>query len=175
MKRDFLKSLFEDENMSMDEKINKIMEQNGSDINGAKGQVDLNIYTKKSDYDDLNNKYTSLNSEFDAYKESTKDYADIKEKYSNLVKEQELNKRVSILNSLNCKHSDLLVDKVDWTKYNEENHAFDNDYLKSFKDKYNDLFKPEEVIYKPKSVLGPTGSYDGKDPKKMTKEELQKL
>lgn len=65
------------------------MDANGTDINLAKSSIDLSGYTPKADYDNLAQKYNSLDADFSAYKESTKDYASIKEKYNGLLKENE--------------------------------------------------------------------------------------
>lgn len=150
------------------------MDANGTDINLAKSSIDLSSYTSKADYESLAQKYNSLDADFSAYKESTKDYASIKEKYNGLLKENELNNKIGVLNGLNCKHSDLLVDKLDWAKYDNEKKAFEEDYLKGVKTKYSDLFSDiKETEYRPQERIS-LNSYD-KYSSKMTNEDLQKL
>lgn len=170
MKREEIKALLESDK-SIDEKIIGIMDANGADINFYKTEM-----SKSNDkYTELKAQFDSQASEFTALKERTKNYDEISKGYQDLLKEKENTGRLDILKGLNCKHPDLLVDKVDWDKYNNEAKEFDADYLKDFKEKYTDLFQPSETLYKPKVSTNPTGSYTGLDPKKMTKEELQKL
>lgn len=168
MKREEIKGILENAEISIEDKINKIMDANGTDINLAKSSIDLSSYTSKADYESLAQKYNSLDADFSAYKESTKDYASIKEKYNGLLKEKDLNDKLLFLNSLNCKHSDLLVDKFDWEKKE------DKDYLSNFKNKYSDLFDSSDKDYKPKKPLYLNG-YESKDLDKFTNEDLQKL
>ena len=174
MKREEIKGILENAEISIEDKINKIMDANGTDINLAKSSIDLSSYTSKADYESLAQKYNSLDADFSAYKESTKDYASIKEKYNGLLKENELNNKIGVLNGLNCKHSDLLVDKLDWAKYDTEKKTFDEEYLKGVKSKYSDLFNDVIEDYKPKTSYQNQGYY-GKDPSKLTNRDLQKL
>ena len=78
--------------------IDEIMRLNGEDIKNARDTfkvdptkcVDIEKYnTLLAERDRLKNDFASVNKEFGAYKESTKDYASIKEKYNGLLKENE--------------------------------------------------------------------------------------
>lgn len=163
--------------------IDEIMRLNGEDIKNARDTfkvdttkyVDIEKYnTLLAERDRLKNDFASVNKEFGAYKDSVKDYDDIKTKYNDLVKETEFNNKINVLNKLNCKHSDLLVDKLDWAKYDNEKKAFEEDYLKGVKTKYSDLFSDiKETEYRPQERIS-LNSYD-KDSSKMTNEDLQKL
>ena len=170
MKRDELKVWLESQELSIDEKIDKIMNQNGSELESAKSD----ITKREQNYKELKIQFDNLTKEFGAYKDSVKDYDDIKTKYNDLVKETEFNNKINVLNKLNCKHSDLLVDKLDWAKYDNEKKAFEEDYLKGVKTKYSDLFSDiKETEYRPQERIS-LNSYD-KDSSKMTNEDLQKL
>ncbi len=163
--------------------IDEIMRLNGEDIKNARDtfKVDNSKYIEIEKYnallaekDKLNNDFANVNKEYGAYKESVKDYDDIKKKYDDLVKQNELNNKINVLNGLKCKHSDLLVDKLDWAKYDTEKKAFDDEYLKGVKSKYSDLFSDVIEDYKPKTSYQNQGYY-GKDPSKLTNRDLQKL
>lgn len=175
MKREEIKGILENAEISIEDKINKIMDANGVDINLAKSSIDLSSYTPKADYESLAQKYNSLDADFSAYKESTKDYASIKEKYNGLLKENELNNKIGVLNGLNCKHSDLLVDKLDWSKYNQEKKSFDEEYIKGVKSKYSDLFDVKDEAYKPNKGVNNVGVFGNQNPNKLTMEDLRKL
>lgn len=164
MKREELKSWLESQDLSIDEKIDMIMSQNGAELESAKSD----ITEKENSYKDLKVQFDNLSNEYGAYKDSVKDYDDIKNKYNTLLKEKDLNDKLLFLNGLNCKHSDLLVDKFDWEKKE------DKDYLSNFKSKYSDLFDSFDKDYKPKKPLYLNG-YESKDPDKFTNEDLQKL
>ena len=163
--------------------IDEIMRLNGEDIKNARDtfKVDNSKYIEIEKYnallaekDKLNNDFANVNKEYGAYKESVKDYDDIKKKYDDLVKQNEFNNKINVLNGLKCKHSDLLVDKLDWAKYDNEKKAFEEDYLKGVKTKYSDLFSDiKETEYRPQERIS-LNSYD-KDSSKMTNEDLQKL
>ena len=175
MKREEIKGILENAEISIEDKINKIMDANGIDINLAKSSIDLSSYTSKADYESLAQKYNSLDADFSAYKESTKDYASIKEKYNGLLKENELNNKISVLNGLNCKHSDLLVDKLDWSKYDQEKKSFDEEYIKGVKSKYSDLFNIKDETYKPNKGVDNIGVFGNQNPNKLTMDDLRKL
>lgn len=175
MKREEIKGILENAEISIEDKINKIMDANGIDINLAKSSIDLSSYTSKADYESLAQKYNSLDADFSAYKESTKDYASIKEKYNGLLKENELNNKIGVLNGLNCKHSDLLVDKLDWSKYDQEKKSFDEEYIKGVKSKYSDLFNIKDETYKPNKGVDNIGVFGNQNPNKLTMDDLRKL
>ena len=175
MKREEIKGILENAEISIEDKINKIMDANGTDINLAKSSIDLSSYTSKADYESLAQKYNSLDADFSAYKESTKDYASIKEKYNGLLKENELNNKIGVLNGLNCKHSDLLVDKLDWSKYDQEKKSFDEEYIKGVKSKYSDLFNIKDETYKPNKGVDNIGVFGNQNPNKLTMDDLRKL
>lgn len=172
MKREEIKGILENAEISIEDKI---MDANGTDINLAKSSIDLSSYTSKADYESLAQKYNSLDADFSAYKESTKDYASIKEKYNGLLKENELNNKIGVLNGLNCKHSDLLVDKLDWSKYDQEKKTFDEEYIKGVKSKYSDLFNIKDETYKPNKGVDNIGVFGNQNPNKLTMDDLRKL
>lgn len=164
--------------------IDEIMRLNGEDIKNTREtfKVDNSKYVDISKYNELlaekdkiSNDFINVNNDFSAYKESTKDYASIKEKYNGLLKENELNNKIGVLNGLNCKHSDLLVDKLDWSKYDQEKKSFDEEYIKGVKSKYSDLFNIKDETYKPNKGVDNIGVFGNQNPNKLTMDDLRKL
>ncbi len=166
MKREELKSWLESGELSIDQKIDMIMSQNGAELESAKND----IASKASEYNSLKAQYDKVTSDFDTYKKSTKDYDELKVKLNDLLKEKDLNDKTSFLKDLKCKHADLLVGKFDWDKKE------DKDYLTNFKEQYKDLFEEvkEEVKYEPKTTVKQQ-SFFGKKANEMTSEDLRKL
>lgn len=160
-----------------DEIIKQIMAYNGQDVNNAKAsvQIDTSKYVAIEEHNALNAKYSTLENDFNAYKESTKDYEEVKGNYQSLLTQQENSKKINYLKGLNCKHPDLLVDKFDWGKVDFEKNEVDKDYLSSFKGQYNDLFVVEDKPYNPSKQSNPRGNYNPQNQKTWTNEELQKL
>ena len=183
MKREDLRNLLSS-GKEVDDLVNEIMSANGKDIENAKAsvQVDLSSYVEKTKYDELTTQHNTLkgthetlNNEFNAYKETTKDYEEIKGKYNGLLQAQENTKKLDYLKSLNCKHPDLVVDKFDWSKVDFEKNETDKDYLNEFKGKYEGLFASVEQQYQPQQQSGLKGNYNPEQQRKWTNEELRKL
>ena len=183
MKREDLKNLLAS-GKEQDDIINEIMSTNGKDIETAKAsvQVDLSNYVEKTKFDELTtqhnelvSKHDSLVNEYGTYKESTKDYEDIKGKYGSLLQAQENTKKLDYLKGLNCKHPDLLVDKMDWSKVDFDKNEIDKDYFNEIKGKYEGLFAVKEQPYTPPKQSGLGGNYNPKTQKEWTNEELRKL
>ena len=176
MKRDLLQELLSSGKEQKDI-IDEIMSLNGNDIENAKAsvKVDEKLWVSKATHDELTSKYTTLENDFNAYKESTKDYEEVKGNYQSLLTQQENSKKIDYLKGLNCKHPDLLVDKFDWSKCDLEKNETDKDYLESFKGQYNDLFVVEDKHYTPLTKTPLKGNYNPRNNKEWTNEELQKL
>lgn len=176
MKRDLLQELLSSGKEQKDI-IDEIMTLNGNDIENAKAsvKVDTSKYVAIEEHNALNAKYSTLENDFTAYKESTKDYEEVKGNYQSLLTQQENSKKIDYLKGLNCKHPDLLVDKFDWGKVDFEKNEVDKDYLSSFKGQYNDLFVVEDKQYNPQKQSNPRGNYNPENQKTWTNEELQKL
>lgn len=164
--------------------IDEIMRLNGEDIKNTREtfKVDNSKYVDISKYNELlaekdkiSNDFINVNNDFSAYKESTKDYASIKEKYNGLLKESEFNNKIAVLNGLNCKHSDLLVDKLDWAKYDQEKKTFDDEYINGVKSKYSDLFDVQDKNYVPNVNPGTAGVVNSHKPNELSMEDLRKL
>ncbi len=173
MKRDVIKSILDDANLSVDEKLNKIMNENGNDIELLKEDT-ASKYVAKAEYETLKNKYTELEKTNNDYIDELTNYNDLKEKYQKLVNETEANNKIGYLKGFNCKHPELLVDRLDWSKFDKDKKEFETAYFNDIKEKYNDLFSVVEKDYKPKGAPK-IEAYNGKKVDELTNEDLRKL
>lgn len=124
-----------------DDQIDAIMRMNGQDVNNAKnGALEE---TKEKD-----SKITALEAENAKLKEEAKqysDYADLKQFKENAVANQEKQQKVDYLKSIGCRHPELFVDKVDFTKgkYNAEKKTYEglDEGVKVVKEQYKEMFE----------------------------------
>lgn len=124
-----------------DDQIDAVMKINGQDVNNAKnGALEE---TKEKD-----SKITSLEAEVTKLKEEAKqyaDYADLKKYKEDAVAAQEKQQKLDFLKSTGCKHPELFIDKVDFTKgkYNAEKKTFEglDDGVKAVKEQYKEMFE----------------------------------
>lgn len=132
MKREFLKGLGVPE-----EAIQKIMDENGNDIENAKKPLQTKIES-----------LTSQNTELTAKVDSYKDYDDLKKFKTESLAREEKQTKIDYLKSVGCKHPELFVDKVDFTKgkYNAEKKTFEglDDNVKVVKEQYKDMFETQD-------------------------------
>ena len=161
MKREFLKDLG-----LADDVINKVMEENGKDINSTRSTLQTEIDNLKKDKDALQTRNTELDSQIKASQEKYKDYDDLAkfkaDTEANILSE----KRINYLKSVGCKHPDLLVKEIDWDAqgvgYDEEKKTYTglDESIKGFKNKYGDLFESKDT---PHPSVTPQGSTNGPD------------
>ena len=164
MKREFLKDLG-----LTDDAINKVMEENGKDINSTRSTLQSEIDNLKKDKDALQTRNTELDSQIKASQEKYKDYDDLA-KYkadneANILSE----KRINYLKSVGCKHPDLLVKEIDWDAqgvgYDDEKKTYTglDESIKGFKAKYGDLFEskdtPHPGVTPQDHTQGPEGDF----------------
>lgn len=132
MKREFLKGLGVPE-----EAISKIMDENGNDVESAKKPLQAKI-------DSLTTQNTELTTKLDGYK----DYEDLKKYKADSVAKEEKQNKIDYLKSIGCKHPDLFVDKVDFTKgtYNAEKKTYEglDENVKAVKEQYTDMFESSQ-------------------------------
>lgn len=127
-----------------DEQVDAVMKMNGQDVNNAKaGALEE---TKEKD-----SKITTLEAEVTKLKEEAKQYSDykeLKEFKDTTIKSQEKQQKVDYLKSIGCKHPDLFVDKVDFTKgtYNAEKKTYEglDENVKAVKEQYTDMFESSQ-------------------------------
>ena len=79
---------------------------------------------------------------------------ELKQFKEQVVVQKENERKIEYLKSIKCKHPDLFVDKLDWTKatYNEEKKTYEglDDSLKGIKEQYKDMFEiNQQVVIEP--------------------------
>ena len=133
----------------VDEFVNFVMDQNGKDINATKAQFETELAEANKKVEDLTKANTELTTEKDSYKDKYKDYEELKAFKDDYQANQEKNQKLEYLKSKGCKHPDLVMGQIDWTKgsYNQEKKTYDglDDALKGLKEKYTDMFESKGV------------------------------
>ena len=144
MKREDLKKKFIEQGVAEDklnDLIDFVMAQNGNDLNTLKSELEA---TKGKYADDMKSKDETIK----GYEEKIKGFADyevLKKFKADTEANAEKSKRIDFLKSQGCKHPDLFIDKVDFSKakYDEEKKTYtglDED-INSYKESYADLFE----------------------------------
>lgn len=151
MKREFLKGLGVPE-----EAISKIMEENGNDVENAKKPLQSKI-------DSLTAQNSELTTKIDSYK----DYEDVKKSLASYKANEEKQTKIDYLKSVGCKHPELFVDKVDFTKgkYNAEKKTYEglDDGVKVVKEQYKDMFENNDPKPNTDITLGALDNGKGKE------------
>ena len=151
MKRADLKTKFAEAGVAED-KINDlvdfVMSENGNDLNTLKSENEQLKSSHEKEVESLKAQYSELSTKVDGYK----DYEELKQFKADTIANQEKTKRVEFLKAQGCKHPDLIIDKVDFSKatYDEEKKAYTglDEALKGLKASYSDLFEnktPQQI------------------------------
>ena len=126
MKRADLKAKMEKLGMEVNnELIDFILDENGKDIEASKKTNSSELAKLQEEVETLKTKNEELTTNASKYK----DYEDLKKfKETSLAKEEE-NRKIEFLKSHGCKHPDLFVSKIDFTKgkYNDEKKTYEGD------------------------------------------------
>ena len=117
------------------------MAQNGAEINSLKEENKA----LKSSNDEANKSKDDEIKSLKAQIESYSDYGDLKKFKEDTIATAENDKRVNYLKAQGCKHPDLIIGKLDFSKatYDEDKKTYtglDED-IKSIKGSYADLFE----------------------------------
>ena len=148
MKREDLKNQLVNAGVA-DDKINalldSIMASNGADINVLKAE---NEALKSKYAEDIKAKDDSIK-EYESRVKGYADYEDLKKFKADTIANAEKSRKVEFLKSQGCKHPDLIVDKLDFSKakYDEDKKTYtglDED-IKTFKANYADLFENKGI------------------------------
>ncbi len=149
MKREFLKGLGVPE-----EAISKIMEENGNDIENAKKPLQTKI-------DSL----TAANTELTTKNDSYKDYEELKKFKEEALAKEEQQTKLDFLKSKGCKHPELFVDRVDFSKgkYNAEKKTYEglDEALTGVKTDYAEMFEEAQPKQEKTVELGGLGEGKG--------------
>ena len=121
--------------------LDYVMAQNGAEINALKEEITAAKGVNDETIKSLKEENASLKSKIDGYK----DYEDLKKFKEDSIANAENEKRVNFLKDNGCKHPDLVMSKLDFSKakYDDEKKTYtglDED-IKSLKGTYADLFE----------------------------------
>lgn len=141
MKREFLKSL----GLTDDAVIDQIMKANGDDINSAKATAEAQSNIYKQENETLKGSASEWQNKYNTLQNDTKDYADLKQFKVDTLAKQEESKKIDFLKSKGCKHPELLVSQIDFSKatYDDEKKTYTglDEVLKAKQEAYKDMFE----------------------------------
>lgn len=141
MKREFLKSL----GLTDDATIDAIMKENGNDINSAKAAAEAQRDVFKQENETLKGSVNEWTNKYNSLANDTKDYADLKQFKASTLEEREHSRKVDFLKSKGCKHPELLVGQIDFSKatYDEDNKTYTglDEVIKKQQETYKDMFE----------------------------------
>lgn len=162
MKREELKAKLVEAGVADDKMsglIDYIMAQNGAEINSLKEENKA----LKSTNDEANKSKDDEIKSLKAQIESYSDYQDLKKFKEDTIATAENDKRVNYLKAQGCKHPDLVMGKLDFSKatYDEEKKTYTglDESIKKLKGDYVDLFEVKGTQQvQPNNKPNPTGS-----------------
>lgn len=121
--------------------VDYIMSANGADVNSLKEELSAAKTQNADTLKTIQEENAALKAKLDGYK----DYEDLKKYKADSLEKIETDKKVAFLKANGCKHPDLIMAKVDFTKgqYDEESKTYTglDDAIKGLKDSYSDLFE----------------------------------
>lgn len=130
MKREEIKALLENAEMSIDEKLNKIMDFNGTDVEKAKGklsEVESDLVKSKTAFDDLSTQFETLKNEKASAEDWEKKFTELTEKIKKDNEKAEADRLAKEkADGIAARFSAALGNK----KFNHD--AIKNDYIKKF-------------------------------------------
>ena len=140
MKREFLKGLGIDDSL-----IDQIMSENGKDINNAKASAEAQINVYKDETEKHKQTNADLLKQYNDLLGATKDYAELKQFKVDTLAKQEESRKVDFLKSQGCKHPELLVSQIDFSKatYDEAKKTYTglDEVIKAKRETYADMFE----------------------------------
>ena len=165
MKREDLKTRLTNAGVPEDklsEVVDYIMGQNGSDIEGLKNELATLKATHANELETFKNENKELKTKVDGFK----DYDDLKKFKTETIEKAENSKKVEFLKAQGCKHPDLIIGKVDFSKaeYDEQAKTYKglDDSIKGLKETYGDLFEGgiNRVDPLPKPADNPSSDFE---------------
>ncbi len=121
--------------------VDYIMAQNGTDIQSLKDELETTRKSHNEQLATLQEENKTLKTQVGNYK----DYDELKKFKADTLEKVELNKKTDFLKSHGCKHPDLVIGKLDFTKaeYDEQAKTYKglDEQLKNLKTSYGDLFE----------------------------------
>lgn len=140
MKREFLRGLGLEEAI-----IDQIMKENGNDINSAKASAEAQMSVFKEENEKLTQNVTEWTNKYNTLQNDTKDYTDLKQFKASTLEKEERGRKVDFLKAQGCKHPELLVSQIDFSKatYDTEKNTYTglDEVLKAKREAYADMFE----------------------------------
>lgn len=186
MKREFLKELG-----LTDEQIDKIMAENGKDIEKAKGDIaklENDLSTKETEIETIKGQLNEANAQIESFKEmdiegikkAADDYKakseqaeiDAQAKIEELQFSHALDKALSGAKAKNSKAVKALLD-LEGLKFNKDEIVGLNEQLERIKEENDYLFESKEGV--PTIVRPGSGGDNPKDSSKLTYSEMMKM
>lgn len=132
------------EDDKLDELVNYVMDENGKDINTAKNTLNAELEEAKKENESLK----ASNSELTTKNDSYKDYEELKQFKAEYLANQEKKQKAEFLKAKGCKHPDLMINQIDWSKaqYDDKNNTYTgiDEAVDSLKENYKDMFESQE-------------------------------
>lgn len=121
--------------------VDYIMSQNGADVQSLKDELEKT----KASSTDATSKHEEEVKTLKAQIAGYKDYEDLKKFKEETLEKAENSKKSEFLKGVGCKHPDLMMGKLDFSKatYDEEKKTYTglDDDVKTLKETYADLFE----------------------------------
>ncbi len=121
--------------------VDYIMSANGADVTSLKEELSAAKTQNANSLKSVQDENTALKAQLEGYK----DYEELKKFKADSLEKIETDKKVAFLKANGCKHPDLIMSKVDFSKgqYDEESKTYTglDDAIKGLKDSYADLFE----------------------------------
>lgn len=161
MKREFLKSLG-----IADDLINQIMDENGKDINNAKATAEAQANIYKEEVEKSKTAHADVLKQYNDLLAATKDYAELKQFHVDTLAKQEESRKIDFLKANGCKHPNLLLSQIDFSKatYDNEKKTYTglDESIKDLKTTYADMFEAtgtQHVDPQPQGTANPNGNH----------------
>ena len=153
MKRADLKNKMQELGLEVNnDLIDYVMAQNGVDIETLKANHTNEMQSLQTQLSEVNEKLTQAESEKSQYA----DYDELKKFKEDALIKVENEQKLEYLKSIKCKHPELFIDKLDWTKatFNLEKKTYEglDEQVKTYQESYKDMF---EVVQQ--QVIEPNG------------------
>ena len=124
--------------------VDYVMAQNGADVNALKSELE----TLKGKYADDTKAKDEVIKGYEDKLKGFSDYDDLKKFKADTEANAEKSKRIEFLKSKGCKHPDLMMGRIDFSKasYDEEKKTFTglDEEIKNLKTSYADLFEDKQ-------------------------------
>lgn len=123
--------------------VDYIMAANGADVEGFKKENETLKASHKEALEAIQEENKTLKAQVGQYK----DYEDLKKFKAETLEKAETSKKMEFLKANGCKHPDLIMSKLDFTKgvYDEEKKTYTglDDDVKGLREAYGDLFEAQ--------------------------------